>query len=95
MKTRGSKNSPFRYVTSQGTFSALRDLLGRISLPMNIHDELHLPGVGTWAFLLRPKTEIRLVLTYFWLRRVSWSIDRDSKAQLTTSFAHGLFIKPP
>ena len=65
---------PFRYVTSQATFSALREVLGRIGLPMNNHGELLLPEIGRWSFLLRPKAEIRLVLSYFWLRKVGWSI---------------------
>ena len=65
---------PFRYVTSQGTFSALRDIVGRIGLPMNNHGELLLPDIGRWPFLLRPKAEIRLVISYFWLRKVGWSI---------------------
>ena len=41
---------------------------------MNSHGELLLPDIGRWAFLLRPKAEIRLVLSYFWLRKVGWSI---------------------
>ena len=41
---------------------------------MNIQGDLALRDVGAWPFLLTPKAEIRLVLTYYWLRRVSWSI---------------------
>ena len=41
---------------------------------MNNHGELLLPDIGRWPFLLRPKAEIRLVLSYVWLRKVGWSI---------------------